>query len=211
VVTCDNKFILFVNGKEVASGKDYTRPQLVDLKPHLKKGTKYFRDKGGQQFFPTTNHRRGQAHSRIRRQSCRSLPLDAIERQWNCAQLPNGQLLGLVAPTNGGWEKASFDDHDWQPAHELGDAKAGPWKAELALAGAFATSTVRGHVRSALVAADPLMVSLGRPSREQVITCRSSAATTLQALELTNGETLAKVLQQGAAKLIANHPLPKNL
>ena len=35
------------------------------------------------------------------------------------------------------------------------------------------------------------MLALGRPTREQVITTRSSAATTLQSLELNNGETLA--------------------
>ena len=35
------------------------------------------------------------------------------------------------------------------------------------------------------------------------MTMRSSAATTLQALELTNGDTLAKVLDQGAAKITA--------
>jgi Protein of unknown function (DUF1553) len=51
-----------------------------------------------------------------------------------------------------------------------------------------------------------LMVALGRPNREQVISTRASAATTLQALELTNGDTLAKVLNQGAAKVLAEKP-----
>jgi hypothetical protein len=66
-------------------------------------------------------------------------------------------------------------------------------------------------VRASLVAADPLAVALGRPSREQVITVRPSAATTLQALELTNGETLAKVLHQGAEKLASTAPAPDKL
>ena len=47
------------------------------------------------------------------------------------------------------------------------------------------------------------MVALGRPNREQVITSRSAAATTLQALELSNGATLASVLERGAKKLLA--------
>ena len=102
-----------------------------------------------------------------------------------------------------GWETASFSDEGWQHAADLGDAKAGPWNAQAALAGAFAGLSFQGNVRAALANADPLTVCLGRPSREQVITVRSSAATTLQALELTNGETLAKVLEGGAAKLIA--------
>ncbi|MBX3414280.1 MAG: DUF1553 domain-containing protein [Pirellulales bacterium] len=59
------------------------------------------------------------------------------------------------------------------------------------------------EVRAALVAADPLMVALGRPNREQVVTERPSAATTLQALELTNGATLADRLHRGAEKICA--------
>ena len=54
--------------------------------------------------------------------------------------------------------------------------------------------------RASLCPADPLTTSMGRPSREQVVTERPSAATTLQGLEMTNGKTLAAVLQTGAAK-----------
>jgi hypothetical protein len=54
--------------------------------------------------------------------------------------------------------------------------------------------------RAALAVADPLMRALGRPNREQVVTQRASAATTLQALELTNGQTLATMLAEGAAE-----------
>jgi len=56
------------------------------------------------------------------------------------------------------------------------------------------------ETRAALALADPLMRALGRPNREQVVTQRSTAATTLQALELTNGQTLATVLAEGAAR-----------
>lgn len=61
--------------------------------------------------------------------------------------------------------------------------------------------------RAALVAADPLQVALGRPNREQVLTARASAATTLQALEMTNGAELAEVLSRGAEKVLAT-PVP---
>ena len=62
-----------------------------------------------------------------------------------------------------------------------------------------ATST---EIRASLVAADPLAVALGRPNREQVITSRADAATTLQALELTNGKTLAAILQRAALMMV---------
>jgi hypothetical protein len=58
-----------------------------------------------------------------------------------------------------------------------------------------------GHIRAALLAADPLQVALDRPNREVVIPERSIAATTIQALELTNGATLDARLEKAAAKL----------
>ena len=64
-----------------------------------------------------------------------------------------------------------------------------------------------GKVRAALVPADPLLAALGRPNREQVITTRASAATTLQALELTNGGTLATLLRRSAENLLATKPV----
>ena len=54
-------------------------------------------------------------------------------------------------------------------------------------------------VRAAFIMPDPLQRALGRPNREQIVTRRDSLATMLQAMELTNGSTLDKALQQGAA------------
>jgi mono/diheme cytochrome c family protein len=53
------------------------------------------------------------------------------------------------------------------------------------------------QTRASLAVADPLMRALGRPNREQVVTRRSPVATTLEALELTNGQTLASMLAEG--------------
>jgi hypothetical protein len=59
------------------------------------------------------------------------------------------------------------------------------------------------EVRAALVPADSLQVNLGRPNREQVVTARSSVATTLQALELTNGAELAALVRRGSQHILA--------
>ncbi|MCH7988362.1 MAG: DUF1553 domain-containing protein [Planctomycetes bacterium] len=58
----------------------------------------------------------------------------------------------------------------------------------------------KNRVRASLAMTDPLMRSLGRPSREQVVTRRDSWATMLQTLELTNGVTLDGILKQGAIR-----------
>jgi hypothetical protein len=61
-------------------------------------------------------------------------------------------------------------------------------------------------VRAALVLADPLMRSLGRPNREQVVTTRQEDLSTLQALDLSNGQVLADLLSRGARNLRKQHP-----
>ncbi len=58
------------------------------------------------------------------------------------------------------------------------------------------------QIRSVLTHDDPLNRALGRPNREQVVTQRDSLATTLQALELTNGGLLAGRVKRGATLAI---------
>ena len=58
------------------------------------------------------------------------------------------------------------------------------------------TFDARGNepVRAAIMKSDLLMRSLGRPNREQVVTTRPEDLSTLQALDLTNGPTMANLL-----------------
>jgi hypothetical protein len=71
-----------------------------------------------------------------------------------------------------------------------------------------ATPTERRFIRAALVNADALMRSLGRPNREQVVTTRPDQLTTLQALDLSNGQILTDTLARGAANLVEVNPHP---
>ena len=59
----------------------------------------------------------------------------------------------------------------------------------------------RSVIRASLVRCDALMSSLGRPNREQVVTSRPDQLTTLQALDLSNGQAFATLLGQGANNL----------
>ena len=99
-----------------------------------------------------------------------------------------------------GWERADFDASAWRAAVELGNEKMGPWKLDEKLSSSVMVAS-GGPARAALCPADPLTTALGRTNREQVTTDRASVATTLQALELSNGGTLAEGLRQGAAKM----------
>ena len=62
------------------------------------------------------------------------------------------------------------------------------------------------------VAATSLTRALGRPIRDQVYSTRDNQATTLQALELTNGETLTHWLLRGAQTMLGQMaPAPRPL
>jgi hypothetical protein len=53
-------------------------------------------------------------------------------------------------------------------------------------------------VRASAQRENPFLSVLGRPNREQVVTSRDPLATTLQALELSNGQTFDDLLKSGA-------------
>lgn len=62
------------------------------------------------------------------------------------------------------------------------------------------------------VKSSSLTTALGRPIRDQVFTTRDNRATTFQALELVNGETLADMLRRGSRRLLGTlPPAPENL
>ncbi len=64
------------------------------------------------------------------------------------------------------------------------------------------------HSRDWHVSATTLTRALGRPIRDQVVSTRDSQATTLQALELVNGEPLTNWLLRGARKMLGELPPP---
>jgi len=100
------------------------------------------------------------------------------------------------------WEKPDSVVINWEPAIELGGPDLPPWNLGRALAICQHIVEDYGNVRAPLVNADSLATALGRPNREQVMTVRASTATTLQALELTNGSELEDLLRRGAQKLL---------
>jgi hypothetical protein len=66
----------------------------------------------------------------------------------------------------------------------------------------------RDFIRAALQPSNLLMRSLGRPNREQVVTTRPDMLTTLQALDLANGQPLYDMLNRGAVNLLMVHKNP---
>jgi hypothetical protein len=107
---------------------------------------------------------------------------DVVFRGPAVRRLSAEQFVDAVSALTGGWQPRPAGAFDFDAA-----GVEDPWLA--------------GRTRAALTTADPLMVALGRPNREQVVTSRPAEATTLQALELANGATLTAMLRAGAVRL----------
>jgi mono/diheme cytochrome c family protein len=193
---------LFVNGKAVRlKRQDQRKIHLVDVRPYLVQGENLFAVRASHNF----------------------------KKQAVVAQLVgvwiDGRLRGTKGPHGGALRRDFFSDANWNVSTERSDGwerlefkKVWSWAFEIPRASSWHESIERqlrtplalatrfGHVRAALVRADSLTTALGRPNREQVTTVRPGTATTLQALELTNGETLNHLLQRGAEKLLSDKP-----
>ncbi len=119
------------------------------------------------------------------------------------------------------WLAADFVDHGYDLKHLIATvmesrayrSKGLPRRLTAEqFADAIASLTGDWHVangrysREWRVAASPLTRALGRPIRDQVYSTRDTQATTLQALELVNGETLTHWLNRGAKRMLGQLP-----
>ncbi len=213
VVLCDNSFTLYVNGRKVGSGSDFKDPSLFDLRSFLKVGANIFAVDAVNNLPDNTAPTTAEApagtenpggflfYARLRQNDndTKGRYDFASDESWIC-----------TATLLTGWEAPGYATDSWKPASALGDLGMVPWRASKPVIAARLAGLYPGSVRASLVAADPLMVAMARPNREQVVTTRPSAATTLQALELTNGETLSELFKRGANNILSHSSTNKN-
>ncbi len=204
-IAADNTYAVMINGKNAASvsKRASTGADIYDVKALLKAGDNTI-SVTSLNFLPDGTS---------------PIPREAENREEQPPPVETDNPAGLILYARVRAAGAAMDfvsDGSWSatlgknlaaPAVELGGVDLAPWRLgshflELA-ASHKETLPVQ---RAALVVADPLMAALGRPNREQVVTVRQGTATTLQALELTNGSTLAALLKRAAEKIIATAP-----
>ena len=196
VVTCDNGFELFVNGKKLGDGDNWADPKNFDLTAVLLKGANQVvivgRNAGkapnvAALFFQANVTLKGGARVRM-----------ASDASWEATtSVPNARGLFPAA----GKGKTKTADVVWQPvALVKGDA----WRmAEARMAEMLAGVEASGAVpaRASLMKSDLLQRALGRPNREQIVSMRPNELSTLEAIDLSNGQALTNLLAAGAAKL----------
>ncbi len=203
-VHADNAARVFLNGKRIqgTDAGDWSQPGVYHLKDGWRAGTNVIGIEainGGDGPNPAGVL----AYARIR-MAAGNAP---GPRKDGSKEPPAAAVIHDVA-TDGRWEARTdrpggWDGDGWKAASVLGPEGMGPWSLPAGIARRVEGAPVVGQARAALVSADPLLMALGRPNREQITTVRPSQATTLQALELTNGDTLARLLKKGAERLVA--------
>jgi len=191
VLSCDNEYTLYVNGRKLQDGTNWESPDLVPLS-NLKVGMNEI-------IVVAKNGGNGPNPAGL-----------FFEARWNDAQ---GETVRLVSDESWQWTKKLPDKSgrykqtpdDWQPAAKAGGQQV--WmsrlQGELAMLLSRSNAASKAMVRAGLLKSDFLMRSLGRPNRDQIVTVRPLELTTLEAIDLSNGEALAGVLRQGAATLLA--------
>ncbi len=202
VATCDNEMVLYVNGKKVGESAEWSKPMSVDITKSLKVGDNVIAVEATN--WPDPKHNKGTNVTGAN---------PAAFIAWVGGFDGNRQLWGIgsdatwlwAEEAKSDWKTRTNDTTGWKHSAELPNAgQVYGNQVNLAEVVARGASIVDDSttIRASLAFDDPLMLALGRTSREQVVTHRDPIATTLQALELTNGGTLDARLKVGASRWI---------
>ncbi len=205
IVACDNEFELIVNGqtgkRQKVVGKNHTQPVIRNVMSQLRSGSNVLAVAATN--WPDPKNGKG----------VEVKGLNPGGFYFYMSVVADDQFLTEIVSDSSwrwsdervdGWNQLKFNAAaQWKPAIELGGANTAPWRMGRKLSALLAVHSADDagalpNLRSVLADNDPLLRGLGRPNREQVVTRRDSQATLLQALELTNGETLNQILQEGA-------------
>ncbi|MBA2112928.1 DUF1549 domain-containing protein [Bremerella alba] len=184
LVTCDNEYTLFINGKKLVSGDNWMEPDLVRL-TSLKKGT-------NEVLIMAKNAGSGPNAAGLFFEARFADQVIASDETWQwTTQVPSNSGKFEKQPDN--WNTTSV-----VKGQEVWMGRLRPAMARLLSQG---IDGQRYRVRASLLKSDFLMRSLGRPNRDQVVSVRPLELTTLEAIDLSNGEALANTLRRGAKQL----------
>ena len=192
VVTCDNEFVLYVNNRQITKGDNWANLFSVPLKGALKDGANTI-------VVLATNRGKGPNaaglyfEARLKLADGTEMTL-ASDSSWTWSdKIPSGKEGRIADNPNAKWSPATV-----VPALPVWSKAIDSKVPALLAQGAVHDSRM---VRAALLKSDFLMRTLGRPNRDQIVSMRPNDLTTLEAIDLANGQTLADALAKGAKKL----------
>lgn len=194
VITCDNEYTLFVNGREVTGDADWTSVDAVPLTTALKEGANtivVIAKNAGNGPNPAGLF----FEARVKLASGQEAII-ASDATWQAS---------TDIPTTKEGRLGALKEKNWTPATLVKPVAAWTGRVDK-VAPALLAQVASGStlmVRASLVKSDFLMRTLGRPNRDQIVSMRPNELTTLEAIDLANGQILADTLSKGAKDLVA--------
>ncbi len=188
VVACDNSYELFVNGRTASKGEDWQTPDALDLTSHLR---------AGDNQFLVVGRNAGKAPNA----AGLWLQVTLVDAQGKETTLATGAAWEWTLPgaTARGLPGANAV---WRPVEVLPETPWAKGVGRLPEALGRLSGTGGPPARASLVKSDLLQRSLGRPNREQIVSMRPNELSTLEAIDLANGQAFADLLNRGAANLV---------
>ncbi len=189
LLSVDHSYTMYLNEQEVSKGADWRKVHRLDVKDYIVSGKNLIAIEGineGSIANPA-----GILFAMKIVYTNKEEVLIQSGKDWQSTKVKPDKT----------WIRLQFNDESWVQVRDYGSSH---WDK---LIGFNFNQTGSEFARASLVRQHHFLKALGRPSRETVTTNRDDQATLLQALELTNGEYLNNVLEEGAKVW---HDLHKN-
>lgn len=180
IISVDHSFVLYINGSKTAEGDDWKKVHKVDVLDKLKKGKNLIAIKASNEG--------DLANPAGILFALKTLDVDSTESLLEASK----RWISSDQEQDKAWINQDYDVSQWK---NVKNYRSKNWDKLLDFK---FDQDHKTFARASLVKQHPFLKALGRPTRENVVTSRDDQATLLQALELTNGEFLGGILEQGA-------------
>jgi hypothetical protein len=191
-ISCDNSYVLYVNGQQVRAGQNWETPDGEPIGNRLKAGNNEIlvvAKNGGSGPNPAGLFFEAQIIA-----ADGKVETVATDHSW------------LWTPTQPGRNgKFAKEPDNWQPVVLVVNPEVWSSRVSSSLSAilSVATQSAGKMVRASLLKNDFLMRSRGRPNRDQIVSMRPTDVSTLEAIDLSNGQVLADAITRGSQKLSA--------
>jgi hypothetical protein len=193
VATADNEVTMWVNGTKVGHSADWGKPFAEPIGGALQRGSN--------EILVVAANADAGGPAALKAEVRAILAGGGVT--W-VASDDSWEWTASLPAADGTWPGGN-EPADWQRASVV--EAQGTWAAsDAAFAAALAGSTgPQTMVRAVLVKCTPLMASLGRPNRDQVVTSRPTDLTTLEAIQLANEQALFETFSVGGRRWLTEH------
>lgn len=189
-ISCDNSYVLYVNGQQIRAGQNWETPDGEAIGHRFKAGNNevlIVAKNGGNGPNPAGLF--FEAH------------IVGVDGKVETVATDHSWLWTPTQPNRNG--KFAKEPDNWQPVALVAISEIWSSRVNDGLAAilSVASQSAGKMVRASLVKNDFFMRSRGRPNRDQIVSTRPTEVSTLEAIDLFNGQVLADTIARGSQKL----------